>query len=272
MDCHPTGRIASVDGLRGLLAIVVVVYHFDHYRFAAFTESPSRIAVATFFIMSGYVLTRAWSGNFPVFLVRRFIRLWPLFATCLALAALINRQTPQWSLYFWYPFIYDPDQSPILNLNGPMWSLFIEAWAMLFMPLIVWCGRSSARVIVASAIAIAAARFEHWAIYAPLFIAGAFLAGCDFNLRVLNGPLVQWCGKISYSLYLSHWVVFRACDLWAPNFAPWIEIPLAFAVARVLCALVDQPSIALSRRCAKFLERVRFGDGLRRAAVLLPSR
>ena len=79
-----------------------------------------------FFAMSGYVLARGWDGDFLAFLAKRFVRLWPLFALCFAVGASVRHMTPAWTYFFWYPFVYDFEKSPVLLADSPMWSQFVE--------------------------------------------------------------------------------------------------------------------------------------------------
>jgi len=171
-----------------------------HYRYSGFQPYmalPARMAVIAFFAMSGYVLTRSWNGDFPVFLARRFVRLWPVYALCLLAGSYVHRLTPVWPYYFWFPF-YDRVEG--FEFDPPMWSLFVEAWAMLFMPFIVWCGRSQLRFLIGVCFFAALARFETNAIYGALFVAGAYWAKAEFHLAFLETPIPQWLGRISYSL------------------------------------------------------------------------
>ena len=139
----PALRVTSLDGLRGLLAAFVM---FAHYLALTWNFpgllSTARGAVVIFFLMSGYVLTLGWDGHFPAFLVRRFLRLWPVFALCMGFAALVLNATPRWTEYFWYPMA---NAGSNIGFDVPMWSLFVEAWAMLLMPLVVWAEEHPAR-------------------------------------------------------------------------------------------------------------------------------
>jgi hypothetical protein len=56
-------RVAAIDGLRGVLALAVVAWHLGGPLGATWLLIPSDIAVATFFVLSGYVLTR--DGRLP---------------------------------------------------------------------------------------------------------------------------------------------------------------------------------------------------------------
>jgi peptidoglycan/LPS O-acetylase OafA/YrhL len=231
-------RNRSLDGVRGCLALVVFVYH-------VIPSVPllilSNAAVGGFFVLSGLVLTWSWDGRYVTFLARRFVRLWPLYALCLAVGYGMSGYPPVFSEFFWWPLMSPNDPMPV---DPPAWSLCIEAWAMLAMPLFVWCGRGSlkraglgALVCVLFAVLIAPQ-----SILGVAFIAGAWASRFRFRLAFFEHPLVQWLGKISYPLYLSHWLVL--------NYMPGpmiVRVSAALAVAQVLTLTIERWSIAASR-------------------------
>lgn len=252
------GRVTSIDGLRGVLALIVVYQHTEGCVFHGRTDALGQFAVLAFFTISGYVLTRSWDGDFLAFLARRFVRLWPLFALCLGFGAWLHSAKPEWTYFFWWPFVYDPEKSSVLQLDDAVWSLFVEAWAALFMPLIVWCGRSSIRTFAVAAIGVVGFQFDRCFLYATLFVVGAFFADCEFDLRALNGPVVQWLGRISYSLYLTHLFVVRFLEAHFPV-GECAEIALTLVVAQLVCLAIEQPSIVLSRRAGRAVKHLRAG-------------
>ena len=242
-------RIAAVDGLRGMLALVVVAWHVAGPLGASWLLMPANLAVAMFFVLSGYVLTRGWNGRFGVFLARRFVRLWPVYALCLGAGCLIAGIHPVWSEFFWYPII-DANTKPFID--PPIWSLFLEAWAMPFMPIIVWAGsgatmRAALCMFVLCLAALAAPEISVGA----LFVAGAFLARFHYRSRFFESPIPQWFGRISYSLYLTHWLVLA---LATRAYGPWSAIaalPAVFVVGWLVWWGVERPSIWASRRLGR---------------------
>jgi peptidoglycan/LPS O-acetylase OafA/YrhL len=243
------GRVAALDGLRGLLAVVVLAWHVCAPFGVGWMLPLANVAVGLFFLMSGYVLTRGWDGRFGLFLARRFLRLWPVYALCLGAGYWIAGVQPVWSEFLWYPYI-GPNGSPAID--PPVWSLCLEAYAMPLMPLIVWAGAASG---LRAAFCMAAAAAVGLAIpqvsVLALFIAGAFLARVEWRNRVLESALPQWLGKVSYSLYLSHFLVL---ELAMRAFGPWggvAAVPAAFAVGWLVWLAVERPSIGLSRALAR---------------------
>lgn len=252
-DPAPAPRVAAVDGLRGLLAVVVLAWHVASPFGVNWLLTFANIAVAQFFLLSGYVLTRGWEGRIAIFLVRRFLRLWPVYALCLFAGYLIAGVQPVWSEFFWYPFI-GPNDRPAID--PPVWSLFLEAWVMPLMPLIVWAGTASPRraLLCAGAMMLANLMVPQLAVVA-LFIAGAFLSRATFRNTLLESAVPQALGRISYSLYLSHFLVL---EVFVRAFGPWggvAAVPAAFLVAWLVWRCVERPSILLSRGAGHAMAR-----------------
>jgi len=99
-------RFTALDGLRGWAALSVVIFHYSWETFGpldpVFRSLPAsffgdgQFAVSIFFLISGYVLTRArWNradnGRLPLVLVRRYLRLTiPITAASLIVFVLMS--------------------------------------------------------------------------------------------------------------------------------------------------------------------------------------
>jgi peptidoglycan/LPS O-acetylase OafA/YrhL len=156
----PQGRrpnIDSLDGLRGLAALGVLILHLlGRFGLAGW---PNRfyLAVPLFFVISGYVIARSYEDrlregmSLSTFARIRAIRLYPmLLASCL-IAAL---SMPLWSVAMAALMI--PSLMGTLELfpaNGPIWSLFIEIWGNLAHALFV---RQLNRTVLTTLIAMGA--------------------------------------------------------------------------------------------------------------------
>ena len=234
-------RNRALDGLRGCLAVLVLIGHVigEHDPQAHFY--PAQVAVWLFFAISGLVLTRSWDGRYVAFLTRRFVRLWPLFALCIGAGYVLADAAPSLPLFLWIPASNVPPA-----IDPPAWSLTIEAWAMLAMPLFAWIGRGSLiRLELAIAAYVAAGFCDGRALFAAFFMIGAWLSRYEVRCWVLEHPVAQWLGRISYPLYLSHWLVLHYCP------GPMaLRVGLAFALAQALTMTIERWSIAASRAVA----------------------
>jgi peptidoglycan/LPS O-acetylase OafA/YrhL len=252
MSAQASGRVASVDGLRGVLAAFVMFAHLVNAAGDGRYVGLANLCVIAFFVISGYVLTRGWRGAYAGFLVRRFVRLWPLYALCLAVGGWLSMNPAPLGNYLWFPFMGIDRQAP----QDPVtWSLFVEAWAMPFMPLIIWIGRRPRLMVAAVAALILCKFWSHDLYYGAFFIIGSHLAQRTASSAFLESAPVQWLGRISYSLYLSHVLTMGALKFHAPAYWIYLAIPCCLAVAHGLCEAVERPSIYFSRRAGRFVER-----------------
>ena len=247
MTPERNARLPALDGLRGCLALLVTLHHITSYLWlGGLSYLAAHSAVLMFFGLSGCVLTRGWDGRFGVFLARRFVRLWPPFAVAMLAASALHRQMPDLFTLIWLPPLGDPQAH---YLNPPAWSLFVEAWAMLAMPAIVWASTGPIRRAAALCLAfLLGAVFVHPnLIYGPVFVAGALCSRIEHRSPLLEHPAAQWLGKVSYSLYLIHWVVLEAFVSLLGNQGVILALPVMLSAAWLLWRTVEQPTTAWSR-------------------------
>jgi peptidoglycan/LPS O-acetylase OafA/YrhL len=232
-----------LDGVRGIAALIVFI---DHLLMLCGIHSffhAAGVAVWVFFALSGCVLMYAWDGRYIAFLVRRFVRLWPMYAICLGASYGMAGTHPAWSEFFWWPLhsVRDP-----IAVNPPTWSLGIEAWAMLFMPVFVWCRSSVIRVSLGIMACVLATHVDWHFCFGIFFILGAWLARFEFRCAPLVWAIPQWLGKISYPFYLSHWAIL--------NYVPGpliVRTLLCFIVAQALTVTLERWSITASRKLSE---------------------
>ena len=246
---HPVARVLSIDGLRGILAAIVVLAHFA-VRLGTEQLLPlASTCVCGFFLISSYALTLSWRGGYATFLGKRFLRLWPAYAVAMMIGAFFTGVPVAWHDYFWFPFkgrYGHFDQDPVV------WSLYVEVYASLAMPLIILV---SSNAILASFVGAGFVLAGGWDInfsYAPFFLAGSFLARAPFDFAILNSRFVQWLGRISYSLYLTHCLVIMFLESFYPSTWTYVSIPVCLLVAHVFHAVIEQPSISASQRLGKW--------------------
>lgn len=203
-------RSSRLDVLRGLCALIVVLYHvgmtvpgwYDRLYDAIWPRpviaGPS--AVFVFFVLSGYVLYIALiergGGQAGPFLRRRFGRIYPpivvaVFLGWILSATLRSSNDPMlsaWASEFWArPLGWGDMLKPLLlsgdrlDVDPPLWSVVIELQYSLAFPLIAravlgWGWRAAAAALAVSVVA------QHLAIdrsvlrFLFLFAGGAALA------------------------------------------------------------------------------------------------
>ena len=241
-------RNRTLDGIRGCLAIVVMTHHALWSIGYAFMSLPASYAVLGFFTISGCVLTKAWDGRYGAFLMRRVIRLWPLYALCLSAGWALSGIAFPFSLFVWLP-ICSPVSGPAAN--PPIWSLTVEAWAMLAMPAFVWVGRRSFLWLIAAL--EAAVLLQSLPAYMTtfffclfFFFLGAWISRFEIRVSLFESRIPQWLGRISFPLYLCHDPIITFLGL------PLIvSVPLSFGVAVILTETVEKWSISASRRIGR---------------------
>lgn len=154
-----TRSFVTLDGLRGVAALCIVVLHCNRF-FGDFTWSSAALAVDLFFVLSGFVLAFAYGERVCEkmsrwqFVKARIIRLYPLYlvGTLLGLveAYLVIRYQQGAIPWNWAKFLAAlpfamvmlpaPGQSTLFPFNGVMWSIFFElvinvVWAVFWQPL-----------------------------------------------------------------------------------------------------------------------------------------
>jgi len=127
-------RLAGLDMLRGVAAIIVLVMHIAGF-------SGGHLAVDFFFMLSGYVMARTYEqrlrdGEISAarFIVMRFRRLWPVMAIGAAIGLNIAIVASGFSFDLLFAFLFAmlllPGSASIpYFLNLPAWSIFYELLA-----------------------------------------------------------------------------------------------------------------------------------------------
>lgn len=139
-----------LDGLRGIAAVAVVLFHFMEFAVPDYADNfiaHAYFAVDFFFCLSGFVIASAYDARLATigiraFLLRRLIRLHPLVLVGSVLGWLSFRFDPFSDLYATYadksgllflasclmiPYPLVPERYfNLFHLNPPVWSLFWE--------------------------------------------------------------------------------------------------------------------------------------------------
>jgi len=169
MHTYPTNQIQTkqhfliLDGLRGVAAISVVVYHFMEFVVPDYHKNfiaHGHLAVDFFFCLSGFVIAYAYDHRIEQigisnFLKLRFIRLHPLVIIGAIIGLITFIFDPFSNLYSQYagsktllmfvtsclliPFQMVPERYfNFFHLNPPTWSLFWEYIANIFYVLVLF--------------------------------------------------------------------------------------------------------------------------------------
>lgn len=164
-------RLHRLDALRGVAASVVLLQHGMETLGLASSEVNARPAVLLFFVLSGFVLALPYVDGRPppwrLFLLRRFLRLWPPVAVVVALAAALHLLIvpgPPF-LGIWWSQPVDADLIgrclALSAQNGgcgslvlPLWSLAYEARVSAIFPLLMLLVLKQSRSTVLAAIVI----------------------------------------------------------------------------------------------------------------------
>ncbi|MEU2203005.1 acyltransferase [Microbacterium oleivorans] len=213
---QPSGRIQSLDGLRGVAALVVLLHHWlliaeplleGTVSWAVISQSPVKLltagneAVLVFFVLSGLVVVLpvfkenfSWMG----FLSARVVRLYGPVIASLALSAILILLVPRdpsrmppgsWMAEthadsvsagsFLAQASLVPRQYP---LNNPLWSLHWELLYSIVLPLATALAllvrrHALAAVIVCCALSVVGRLFEQSELlYFPIFVIGTIMA------------------------------------------------------------------------------------------------
>ncbi|RAJ76571.1 peptidoglycan/LPS O-acetylase OafA/YrhL [Chitinophaga dinghuensis] len=184
-----------LDGLRGIAAIVVVIFHFMEEWITDYSKNfvgHGYLAVDFFFVLSGFVIAYAYDErmqrvSIKEFLVSRLIRLQPM----VIFGAILGLVT-----FLWDPFVgllpgYSPGKIALVfvttmlmipypaiterfgnlfSFNAPAWSLFWEYIANIIYGVILW--RLDRRIL--AALTVVAAGLLGWVAFRAGGIGGGW--------------------------------------------------------------------------------------------------
>jgi peptidoglycan/LPS O-acetylase OafA/YrhL len=166
MDLSTKPHYEILDGLRGIAAITIVVFHILEAHFLNRFVNPLNhgyLAVDFFFVLSGFVIGYAYDDRWAKisignFLKRRIFRLHPMVVLGTLLGLLlfyfgasslfpIIAQTPLWKLLLYFllgvfllptpPSVDIRGWEEMYTLDAPSWSLFFEYIANILYALVI---------------------------------------------------------------------------------------------------------------------------------------
>lgn len=240
-------RLVALDGLRGLMTIMVLVSHyFAEVAHGWHAFAVGWVAVLTFFTLSGFLVGRLIldkmdrANFFTVFYVRRFCRTLPVYVFCVVLVfgciryfdgapwLDLNHAFPLWSyLTFTQNFFMISTDSIGPHWLAPTWTLTVEEHFYLLAPalFILTPRRHLLKALVAGALLSVA--FRAWVFYTGQMPVMAALVMLPGNADAL------FCGLIAGVVYKENRVSWRHYDL-ALRIAP-----LAALIGAIVLKLID---------------------------------
>jgi peptidoglycan/LPS O-acetylase OafA/YrhL len=264
---EPASRIAYLDSIRGIAALLVVAYHCwiaaDARERLGLTGTPhsvtslvlqvvarlfeaGRASVMLFFVLSGYVLARSLAKHrvsYGGYAIKRILRIYPAFFVVIAASYVLHRAfgVPPHAPSILLDRLTDPDLSApelfkaltmwgterSVDLDLVTWSLVHEMRISLLFPLILWSVRAGGR--------------------SSLAFFAAFSLICTLTLRFTGGDFAYGFVETSVAqswLATGYFIVFfaggaylsEARDYVSPRIAP-IRLPLKRGAALAMVAI-----------------------------------
>lgn len=150
-------RVDSIDSLRGVAIIMVILYHVHAWipglstlpSWYMFPVSLGFTGVDLFFVLSGFSLYYAWlrqeaaTGQVVIskYYWRRFWRIYPPYIIAFFipwLPVLIAQPTAAVNEALWHIFlVHNYSEDFFYGANGPLWSIAVEAQFYILFPVIV---------------------------------------------------------------------------------------------------------------------------------------
>lgn len=257
---HPDKRFATIDALRGLAAIGVMLFHVR--QDVGFQVPGGYLAVDLFFCLSGFVIARAYEMRLRdglgarEFVERRIVRLWPM----LALGALLGiaLHGGHAGMIFLLPnWISDGLLYPA---NPPLWSLLFEMVAYVAFALVLHRLSTLALAVIVAASGLALAGYSgttmrfadlgaDWVSLGAGFarVGYAFSAGVIVH-RLTISRTTAWLSTLSWILTLPLAAIFMLVGE-ADNRAALAFVLLGVPALTAAASQVEVPQ----RRIAAFL-------------------
>lgn len=270
-DAVSSGRIASLDGVRAISILLVVVGHARHAlpelsggaNLVATLLGNQSLGVSTFFALSGFLITtlllreHAATGtlNLKHFYLRRTFRILPAFYFYVAVIAVLN-VVNGWNIpgpHFLSALTFTWNYLPFTEgwWLGHGWSLSVEEQFYLFWPVaLLLLGRRrtiwlAVGLIVASPLLRLAtyALLPDWRGRISIMLhtrVDALMFGCLLALLPWNGPVMRFAQRLLD--WRVHWVagafLFIVSPLLAEHFHGVYLLPVGYSLEGLCIALL----------------------------------
>jgi len=178
---QPLSRVhfSSLDGIRGLAILLVLLHHYGRSARAAGMDSPvlkisefGWCGVDLFFVLSGFLITgilfdtRQQDNRFRNFYARRALRIFPLYYVTLALVAVVGTVwvsldvwgtgNPHWIALYATNIVMAINGPAAGGILGHYWSLAIEEHFYLVWPLFVFARSRRQLIAISSGVLLVA--------------------------------------------------------------------------------------------------------------------
>jgi peptidoglycan/LPS O-acetylase OafA/YrhL len=240
VEARRPGRIGSLDGLRGIAALLVLVTHallagiaYRAYAPRAFVTWGGSVAVAIFFVLSGFVLVLPVTSSalnlrsyYPSRAIRLYLPVWAAIALAGGLHVAADwRQIDGAS---WFLNVHGEHlgireafrDATLFKAGGwayieSLWSLRWEVIFSVLLPAYVVVGRATRKlplIMGVLALALIGARASSFLRYLPIFFLGTLLAFQVTQIRAAwatSSPIVRL-------LIVAATVILCTAGAWAP--------------------------------------------------------
>jgi peptidoglycan/LPS O-acetylase OafA/YrhL len=268
----PPARVVGLDGLRGLAALYVVLFHCWLYTFTGFPENPGpgwlgwllygRLAVVFFLMVSGFSLAlsaaaNGWQlGGLTRFLRRRAWRIlppyWAALAFSLVIAWVLDPAPGEGPPSHRTVVIYGALAQDLIaerTPNAAFWSIAIEAELYLLFPLLLLIRRRLGAVVLLAGVTLpvivlglqAPGRTPVEGLnglmphLAPVFVAGLVCAGVvTARERIRRWPWPRLAALAAAPVLL---LIVAKGSVWTVEHYFWIDLAIAPAMALLLVAV-----------------------------------
>jgi peptidoglycan/LPS O-acetylase OafA/YrhL len=278
--------IAPLTGLRFVAAMVVVLHHYPVPGVGGTLQTMLQsgyFGVTLFFVLSGFVLainyldafTRSPIGALGAFAVARFARIYPVYLLILLYVWLRAGASGPIVSHALLMQAWSADASHAFALNGPGWSLSVEAFLYACFPLLILLlqragifssgRRLAAAFIIVSVVMVAIAIYfdvsgrnvavgphsaHRWLYRSPVFRLGDFLLGilaAGFWLRFsMRTPSRRRLGSALAILAIAAMLAFMAMPGNIDSTYSW-DVLYAFPGVLLIVGLALSPASGVGR-------------------------
>jgi peptidoglycan/LPS O-acetylase OafA/YrhL len=230
-----SGNIPSLDSVRGVAILLVIVSHFmiGGVPFAvSISIACANAGVILFFFLSGFLMERTFAAgpSLPSYVVRRVFRILPMYWLSIALIYFLQDRWSESDVLINATFT-----APLFHverMSGVFWTLYIEVLFYALVPIVFALGT---RAVYASTYIVAA-------IFVVLFLRGPTSWAPFYIIYCFSGMQVgAWSrGAISWKMLSVSILSVAAVSSFLPIVSPYLGLaPLACCA--LLCAAIARP-------------------------------